>query len=135
MRRFLVCLFLGAMMNVYGVAKRDDWKNFPMTDLKIQIPLQLVYTNQEFEVIRQGFIPRVMEDKWFVVVEGGQILFFRSWTGFMIYDCVFEEKGNEVWMTLMDVNRDSTEYSNTDDQHDIFQMKHLLDWVLTHNSP
>jgi hypothetical protein len=122
------------MINLFGVAKRDDWKNFPMSNSKIKIPLQLVYTNQEFELIRQGFIPEVMEDKWFVVVEDGHILFFRSWTGLMIYDCVFEEIGNEVWVSSMDVNRNLDEYLNTDNLLDIFQIKHLLDWVRSQNS-
>ncbi len=134
MIQFLVCLFLSAMINLFGVAKRDDWKNFPMSNSKIKIPLQLVYTNQEFELIRQGFIPEVMEDKWFVVVEDGHILFFRSWTGLMIYDCVFEEIGNEVWVSSMDVNRNLDEYLNTDNLLDIFQIKHLLDWVRSQNS-
>jgi hypothetical protein len=122
------------MMNLFSVAKRDDWKNLSKSNSKIKIPLQLVYTNQEFELIRQGFIPEVMENKWFVVVEDGHILFFRSWTGIMIYDCVFEEKGNEVWVSSIDVNRNLDEYLNTDNLHDVCQIKHLLDWVRSQNS-
>ena len=100
-----------------------------MTDLKVQIPLDLAYTKREFVSILQGFIPTDMGDRWVIVVEDEHIFFYRSWTGTMIYDCLFEERGDDIRVFSMYANRNAHEYSNTDDEEDVLQVKYLLDWL------
>lgn len=133
MKRFFFCLLLAVAVNTHGAASRNDWKVFPMADSKVQIPLDLIYTKQEFALISQGFIPRDMDDKWVIVVEDEHIFFYRSWTGTMIYDCLFEERGDEIWVSSMYANRNINEYLNIDDESDVLQVKYLLHWLVSQN--
>ncbi|MBX7067388.1 MAG: hypothetical protein K1X28_09165 [Parachlamydiales bacterium] len=126
--------FLAIAVAIHGAATRSDWKVFPMTEPKAQIPLDLICKKSEFASIAQGFIPRNMDDRWVIVVENGHIFFYRSWTGAMIYDCVFEEKGDEIWISSMYANRNAHECSNTDDESDILQITDLLNWLVSQNS-
>ena len=43
--------------------------------------------------IRQGMIPEVMEDKWFIYWKDDALFFHRSWTGFCIYVVRFAADG------------------------------------------
>lgn len=131
MRQFFFSCLLGIGLTIYGSTGIGDWKGFPMTGSKVQIPLNLVYAKEEFALIAQGFIPRGMDDRWIMVREGEHLLFYRSWTGVMIYDCLFNEREDDVLIISMDVNRNLADYSNSDDDADIFQIKHLLGWLVS----
>lgn len=133
MKRLFFFFFLAIATTTHGAATRNDWKAFPMTESKAQIPLDFVYGSQEFALISQGLIPEDMDDRWVIVVEDGHIFFYRSWTGTIIYDCLFEKRGDGIWISSMYANRNPSEYSNTDDESDILQVKGLLDWLASEN--
>lgn len=129
MKQFFLFFFLGIAVTICGAVTRNDWKVFPMTECKVQIPLDLVYGSKEFASIAQGLLPESMDDRWVIVVENGHILFYRSWTGIMIYDCSFEEKEDGIWIPSMYANRNIEEYKNTEDQYDAMTVKIWLDWL------
>lgn len=134
MKQFFFFFIVVVGANTYGNATREDWKVFPMTDLKVRIPLELIYTKKEFGLISEGFIPRDMDDRWVIVAEDEHIFIYRSSTGVMIYDCLFEKRGDEMYVSSMYANRNSHEYSNTDDENDIHAVKYLLGWLVSRNS-
>lgn len=129
MKQLFFFFFLAIAVTTHAAANRNDWKVFPMTESKAQIPLDLTYENEEFASIAQGLLPESMDDRWVIVVEDGHILFYRSWTGIMIYDCSFEEKEDGVWISSMYVNRNIEEYTNTNDQYDIWIVESWLNWL------
>lgn len=84
------------------------------------IPANIRFTHEEFQAIRRGFVPESMEDKWFAYVEGDHIHIHRSWTGYQVYDCLFEENEEGVTITGVYANRDPSQMgtnhpSNTDE--------------------
>lgn len=99
----------------------------------VEIPLNFVYSKQEFEIIRQGFVPKSMDDRWFIYVKDGHIFFHRSWTGVLIYDCFFEESEHEIIISSMHANRDTQEYLNLDCELDTSSVKQLLDQLFFPN--
>lgn len=70
-------------------AQRRDWNNEPLKDPQpIPAPAR-VWTDDEMEQIRRGYIPRIMDEEWFIFVEDNRLYAHRSWTGYGIYEAAF----------------------------------------------
>jgi hypothetical protein len=71
-------------------ATRELWKIEPIEQPR-RIPLpRRVYTEAEWRRIQYGFVPEVMEEKWFAFVEGDRLYLHRSWTGLGVFEARFE---------------------------------------------
>jgi hypothetical protein len=51
-------------------ATAKSWDHKPMSQEREEIPYQDEFTELEMEQIRLGYIPEVMEEKWFIYMEG-----------------------------------------------------------------
>ena len=73
-----------------------------------------------------GHVPECMDDRWFILMEDGWLLFHRSWTG----SCIFGLKVNDQpeGMSISEgwVSRKADEYSSTDIENDIDLAERLL---------
>ena len=65
-------------------ATPDSWKRQPFQE-GVAIAYSPSLSRQEFERVRAGFVPREMEDKWFIYYEAPFLFFHRSWTGQPVY--------------------------------------------------
>ena len=73
-------------------ATREDWKAQIDTPAHLtSSPMDRKYTKEEYKEITLGFIPQVMEDKWFIFSEDDWLYFFRSWSGQFFGKVRFEE--------------------------------------------
>lgn len=88
---------------------------------------RLVYTAGEMTLIRRGFFPTVMEEKWFVWFTGNRLRMHRSWTGFLIFDVgfSFDETGGAS-VTEVVVNRDPEQWGNTDEAEDLDAVRGII---------
>jgi hypothetical protein len=77
-------------------------------------------------MIARGYVAREMEEKWFVHLEDGRLLFRRSWTGHLIYAVEAGWQGDRLRLGAVTVNRDPEQYKNTDDDQD----RRTLDWLI-----
>ncbi len=71
------------------VAQRDDWENEPISMPQQISPTARIWTEEEMERIRRGYVPEMMEEKWFIFVEDNRLYAHRSWTGAGIYEATF----------------------------------------------
>ncbi len=75
-------------------ATRASWKIEPFPDELAVVPYARSFTHFELSLLRRGFIPRAMEQKWFIFVEAhgeNDVVFFhRSWTGQAVYQLHLE---------------------------------------------
>lgn len=78
----------------------------------------------------RGHCPRVMEDKWFIYIENGRLLFRRSWTGMLVFDLEAYWSGEQLYLAQAYVNRCPTQYNRTDDAADTALLQHLINSVL-----
>lgn len=108
------------------VATRDSWKTTPMSSSRVELPINLSLTLDEFERVKRGNIPEEMEDKWFVFHEDGWVYFHRSWTGYCIYQLRFELEGIEAVVREAWVTRDPEHYRNDDIAEDEQLLRSLL---------
>ena len=99
--------------------KRSAWKTIPLPERFSTISLDRLYSDAESDLIMAGFLPREMEDKWFLFFENDTLYCNRSWTGYCIYQVHFVREDNSLRATHAEVNRDPDQYSNTDDAEDV----------------
>jgi hypothetical protein len=98
------------------------------------IAVELHYSASEMALIREGFDPETMEDKWLLHYADDVLYFVRSWTGFVIYELRFRPDGdNQVGFEII-ANRDSGQYRHEMHEdpvaHDVAQVQLLIDDLL-----
>jgi ADP-ribose pyrophosphatase YjhB (NUDIX family) len=106
----------------------EDWHDLgEMPARRTVLHPGLRHTAEEMEQIRRGFFPTVMEQKWFLYFTGDRLRMHRSWTGYLIYDVgfAFDATGGAA-VTEVIVNRDASQYSNTDDAEDLKAVRAII---------
>lgn len=93
------------------------------------------FTPEEMARIRQGLVPNAMEDKWFIYWQDNALTFHRSWTGACIYVVHFTCDDEGCRMVAVDVNRDPSQYTETNDDWDAEMVNVLIDSLLLHRTP
>ncbi|GLW37644.1 hypothetical protein Pcaca04_15800 [Pectobacterium carotovorum subsp. carotovorum] len=111
-------------------AQAQSWKHAPAPLQTAPLSFQALFTDEEAGHMKQGVIPKQMEDKWFIYFEDGWLRFHRSWTGFFIYALKLDGSPAGVRVTDSWVNRDPTQYTNTDLEHDRNMLRYLIDVAL-----
>jgi len=106
-------------------ATKESWKTFDMPKDKIDLSINHKYSKEEYNKIKQRFIPKIMEEKWFIYFENNKLYFHRSWTGLCVYELKFY-KENEKYII-------SEGYLNGEiaDQGNIKGLKDEVNTVLT----
>lgn len=116
-------------------ATRQSWPNAQLLPQQREpLSLERKFTEQEYELISRGLIPEAMEDKWFIFLEGDGLYFHRSWTGFCIYQLTLKKQGALYQVVEALANRDSNQYSGTDNHYDVDLLNFLIDNFLLGSS-
>jgi hypothetical protein len=83
----------------------------------VPIPYKAAFDSEQLAKLKQGFIPRGMEDKWFIYYEEPHLFLHRSWTGRPVYRLTLRNTRNggkvteAVWSKdLAGTSKWSTEY-------------------------
>ncbi|MEI7989939.1 MAG: hypothetical protein WCI88_12950 [Chloroflexota bacterium] len=108
-------------------ATRTSWDIKPMPSSTTKLVFNRSFTNQEFALLSAGLIPKDMEDRWFIFMDGDWLYFHRSWSGFCVYQIRFEQEG-EIYVVVKAIaNRDPEQYRGTDNQYDADFIGFLID--------
>ncbi len=109
-------------------------KTLPPPVRRGDLAFSAMFTKAESERLKRGLIPREMEDKWFICLHDGWLLFYRSWTGYCIYGLRLDAKREGFAVAESWVNRDPKQYRGTDIDYDRELLRHLIDALLLHRS-
>ncbi len=105
----------------------------PMPAQRARLVLNRFFTKPQSALLKLGFVPLTMEDKWFIYFENAILHFHRSWTGACIYQVACDEEvGGTLRMTRALVNRDPEQYSETRSERDVEMISQLIDTFLLH---
>jgi len=115
------------------IAKRTP-NLHPMPDERVRLFLNRVFTSDEYKQISFGFIPTAMEDKWLIFLEDDWLYFHRSWTGHCIYQLRLESNAAGYFIAEAWVNRDQSQYRNSDNKYDEELLSFLTDNFLLDGS-
>ena len=66
------------------IATANSWKRQPFGE-GVPLRCSLTLSREELERVQAGFVPREMEDKWFIYYEAPYLYLHRSWTGQPVY--------------------------------------------------
>jgi hypothetical protein len=102
----------------------------PLPRLRVQIPFERSFTQDEFLRLKRGFLAESMEDRWHIFFKDFWLTFVRSWTGFCVYKIRLETSDEvhriaEVW-----VSRDRRQYGGNDTQEEAELLSFLIDGLL-----
>jgi hypothetical protein len=110
------------------VATKKSWPKLRRLPKRfVTIPLDFALDAQQAKRVRQGFIPAVMEEKWFAYFDNNTLYQYRSWTGVCIDQIHFVDEGDGLRATHAEVNRYTPHYQNKDDEEDRVR---IVDMVL-----
>ena len=112
------------------IARPDSWKSVEMPSTMSSLPLERIYTAEEFSVIARGVVPEQMEDKWFIFIQEMTLSLHRSWTGFCVYKVIFKQVNGEYFVQEVLVNRDAEQYNSGEDSHEIALVGWLIDGLI-----
>lgn len=112
----------------FKVATHSDWhdlREMPAKSVRIDLDPHF-YDPEDVIRMKRGFIPKDMDQKWFIYCTDEYIFFHRSWTGNLIYKVYIYEGPDGEWvLTSAEINRDPEQYGGTDaaeDERIIFEL-------------
>jgi hypothetical protein len=111
-------------------AHASDWRTHPLPPTHASIQLDRLFSNEEINHLRRGFLPEEMEDKWFIYWQNDTLFFHRSWTGFCIFVAHFEYANDEWRLVGAEVNRDPEQYRVSSDLQESKMINYLIDLLL-----
>jgi hypothetical protein len=96
------------------------------------VVLDRTFSKDEAALLKLGFLPQEMQDKWFIYFENNVLHFHRSWTGYCIYQVSFTQEGDGLHMTQALVNREPEQYEETRVERDQELISQVIDVFLLH---
>lgn len=108
-------------------AIRTSWQTRPLPSARTKLKFDRSFTKEEYDQIASGLIPREMEDKWFIFLEGEWLFIHRSWTGICVFGVRFLSLGDEYYVEEAWANGDTKEYKDATDK---YVLGFLIDRVL-----
>ena len=116
-------------------ASRDSWEVERLTvPQPIPAPSR-VWTGEEMGAIRRGYVPWMMEEKWFIFMEGNRLFAHRSWTGLGVYEATFAPTEGGYVIESAVVTGDETEYRRSSDEVESRTLEVLIASYLLSESP
>ncbi|MYH00244.1 MAG: hypothetical protein F4011_04645 [Acidimicrobiaceae bacterium] len=107
-------------------ARRSGWKAEPLTvPQPIPAPTR-VWTDDEMGAIRRGYVPHIMDEKWFLFMEGNRLFAHRSWTGIGIYEAAFAPAAGGYVIESAVVTGDDTKYRRSPDEAETVTLEVLI---------
>lgn len=112
------------------IVKQTDWQNLPMPEEHKVLPCKQTFNPVEYVKLQDGYLPEVMEDKWFIYFKNNKLYCHRSWTGYCYYIVEFEVCGDSYQIANIVVNRNSEQCSETDDLWDMEFVVYVINLLL-----
>ena len=107
-------------------ALRSSWRIETLTIPQPIPPPARVWTNDEMGAIRRGYVPWIMDEKWFIFMEGSRLFAHRSWTGLGVYEATFAPAEGGYVIESAVVTGDDTKYRRSSDEAESLTLEALI---------
>jgi hypothetical protein len=111
-------------------AIHSEWELMPMPPERAQLPVGRWFSAADMDSIRQGFLPRDMDDRWLMFFAHNRLHVHQSWVGTCIYIAHFQPQGEQFVLVSAEVNRNDAQYAEKDDAYDRKKLLFLIDVLL-----
>jgi hypothetical protein len=112
-----------------------SWKTKPLPQRQEALGFQATYNDSQVVKLKQGFVPRSMDDKWSIHFADGWLYFHRSWTGRLIYWVRLDQADGGLKVAESYVNRDPGQWMFTDTAEDLEGLSALINNFLLGRAP
>jgi len=112
---------------------RDDWRVFDMPVTYETSLLNKELNAAEYQALLMGFLPRDMDDRWFMYANEGYVYLHRSWTGHCIFRLKIEVIKDDCLLTELRINRDTDQYKSTNVEVDKREVDSILSYLIALN--
>jgi hypothetical protein len=110
-------------------ASSTSWKREPFKE-GVPIPYQVAFDSEQFAQLKEGVIPKGMEDKWFIYYEEPHLFMHRSWTGQPVYRLTLRNTGNGSKVTEALWSKDLAAVSKWSIQYEVALLDFLVSTLL-----
>jgi hypothetical protein len=111
-------------------ATRESWKAIDMPAERTKLPFGRTFSQAEYDRVALGFVPRSMEDKWFIYSGKNRVYFHRSWSHHCIYELHLQQLKNGAKVIEAWVNRNPERYRFRNDDYDVKLLAFIIDRLL-----
>ena len=109
---------------------RDNFIANPMPEQYAVLSIDYRFTPEEMKLVLQGYLPKDMDDRWFIYCEDDKLYCHRSWTGNCLFIAELKSDEDSYKIERLLVNRDPNQYTDTDPEKNIQLFRGMLKWVL-----
>lgn len=96
-------------------------------DAKYNMDSRLVFSNEEFDLIRKGYERRSsMDYRWYIVTENDCVYILRSWNPFIVFKTQFEQIGNNY---VSEESMSQFEVTDKEGHISIFSQNYRNFWI------
>ncbi|WP_434581723.1 ADP-ribosyltransferase [Carbonactinospora thermoautotrophica] len=89
-------------------------------------PPARIWTEEEWSRIQHGYASRSSDEKWNAKMNGNELVFRRSWTGYAIYAAYFEQVSDGWKIRHALVESDPERHVRIADAYDTVMLEHLI---------
>ncbi len=115
-------------------ATRHSWNIKEMPSASARVLFERVFSPKQYERISHGLVPKQMEDKWFVYLEGDWLYIHRSWTGCCVFQVRLEPCKNGYRVAEAWVNDDPEQ--QVDRRHrGVYFLEQIIDYLTRRLDP
>ncbi len=87
------------------------------------------------DAIRRGYVPHIMDEKWFIFMEQDRLFAHRSWTGLGVYEAAFASTDGGYVIESAVVTGNEAEYRRSSDEAESMTLEVLIASHLLGESP
>ena len=91
------------------IVRKIDWTLEPFSNVHENLILEHFLSKEDVEVLKLGFKPFNMDDRWFTYYEGGRLYCYRSWSGLCMFVVTLNSDSNEQYVTAYSYVENRTE--------------------------
>lgn len=103
------------------VATKNSWRNHPMPEGGLEIPLDLRLSTEDFSILVRGHLPGQMEDHWFMFHDEDKFYWVRSWSGMTAFIANVKKEVDEYIVYSATVNPEYSHPMNADEVAKLFE--------------
>lgn len=108
-------------------ATRASWKTLLSPVERAPLHIARPFSDSVGDRMKRGFVPRAMEDRWFIYCEDGWLNFHQSWTGAHIFAVRLDGASSGVRISDAWVSNDSAQYRSQGAEHDAALLLELIE--------
>lgn len=115
-------------------ANKNSWTIKPMPANPIVLDFDILVQKDLVPALTKGFIPKEMEDKWFIYFEDNKLFMHRSWTGFLVCSINFKEQDGGLRSDKIEINSDKDQFEPTPYPEFLLMIENIVANLILKNS-